>query len=614
MNPHVSPPERGPLRLCLVHPGAAPFPATWDALRAALRAAGHRVTLASPDARGIDVLDTDRPDAAPARVTPFAPDDLVGAPAERAAYLTYLWLAGEAFDAVIAPSRAAPLFYALLARAQGLDLGSTATVILVDGFTLLDRSRAQEMPRGVEDFARDEMERQSLPLADQLVFVDGTAESWVGDRAWRLGGPACCLPATDDDWRTLLHDAIERRRQAAVPEATEAAELPLVSVCIAHFNRATLLRLAIESVRRQDYPRVELVVVDDASDEPETVQALDAIADDLVRFGGRLVRHPANRYLGAARNTAVAHARGEYVLFLDDDDYAKPDQVSTLVRAALHTGADIVTSLFDRLPGDGPPGPDQPMAGRWLPVGDAPSVGLFTNLFGPATALFRKDSFQALGGFSTLRGVGSEDWELFARACFAGLNLQLVPRALFWYRITPNSMVQTANSHPGNMRGLTPYLERVPAPVRPALCFLQDAGQRLAAAVTRSSEMEKLLATCFTQIAELQAHIAKLEEHISDQQAHIARQEATFAATDAHARALHAALDDAHAHLRARQEALDAAQGALRETQDRNRHLCDELAALRLEASRASVPPEAEAPNGLGSLRRILRPRSAPKR
>jgi len=618
---HAPPTDHGPRRLCLIHPGTAPLPPAWEALRAALCEAGHRVTLASPDARGIDVTDADRPDAAPARITPFAPDHLVGAPAERAAYLTYLWLSEQAFDGVYAPAREAPVFYALLARAQGLDLQGTTAVILADGLTLLDRARAQEMPRGVDDLARDEMERQSLALADHLVFLDETVAAWVGDRGWRLGAPARGLPGSMGEWQALLRDTACRRPSPAAPRTSD---LPLVSVCIPHFNRAGLLRLAIESVRRQDYPRIELVVVDDSSDEPETVRALDAIAEDLARDGGRLLRHPANRYLGAARNTAAAAARGDYVLFLDDDDYAKPDQVSTLVRAALHTGADIVTSLFDRLPSDGPPAADQAMTGRWLAVGDAPSVGLFTNLFGPATALFRKTSFQALGGFTTMRGVGSEDWELFARACFAGMNLQLVPRALFWYRVTPHSMVQTASSHAGNMRGLAPYLERVPAAVRPGLCFAQDAGQRVATAVTRATEMERLLASCFEQITGLQAHITRQDQALAASQSHAQALHAALEEAHAHLRARQAALDEAHAHLRARQEALDDAHAQLHARQEaldlarveleaareRNQHLCEDVAALRAEESRrsAALAPEAR---GLG---RLLRPRGEPKR
>ncbi|MBN8872120.1 MAG: glycosyltransferase [Rhodospirillales bacterium] len=532
------------LRICLLHRGAAPFPDAWAELHAVAAEAGHEVTLARCDESGIERLDPGRPDGAAHRITPIEPDRLAGSRSARAAYQAYLWLAQERFDLVCASARAAPLFYALLARSQGLDLPATATLIWVDGLTLLDRARAEEMPHGIDDLADDEMERQSLALADCVIFLDSATQAWVTQRAWAT--QAATLPLADAGSLRAILDAAAQRQRNRPPAAADANDHPLVTVCVPHFNRIRLLRQAIESVQRQDYPNLELVVVDDASDDPTTVQGLDAMAASLAACGGRLVRHATNQYLGAARNTAVRHARGEYVLFLDDDDYAKPDQVSTLVRVARHTGADIVTSLFDRLPGDEPPTPDQPVLDRWLPLGNAPSLGVFTNLFGPATALIRTSAFASLGGFSTARGIGSEDWELFARATLSGMTLQLVPRALFWYRVTPGSMMQTASGYAGNLRGLAPYLSRVPEPLRLPLCFTQAAGQQLAEAHCRIAEMEKLLATCFEQIAGLQQHIVA--------------QDTELAAAHTHIGHLHAEVEGAHAHLRAWQAEFERAQ------------------------------------------------------
>lgn len=101
--------------------------------------------------------------------------------------------------------------------------------------------------------------------------------------------------------------------------ATDPAR-PLVSVVVPTFGRPEFLREAVESVLGQTYSHLELLVIDDCSPQPV---ALDDVRDDRLR----VVRHPRNLGPGAARNTGLAHARGEFVVFLDDDDRLLPDRV-----------------------------------------------------------------------------------------------------------------------------------------------------------------------------------------------------------------------------------------------------------------------------------------------
>ena len=106
---------------------------------------------------------------------------------------------------------------------------------------------------------------------------------------------------------------------------------PLVTVCITTFNRWHLLPLTVEGVCAQTHEALDIVVVDDCSETeapPEVVARLEA--DPRIR----LIRHPENRGLAAARNTAIEAAKGSYFTFCDDDDLWLPEYVAHFVEVA----------------------------------------------------------------------------------------------------------------------------------------------------------------------------------------------------------------------------------------------------------------------------------------
>ena len=97
---------------------------------------------------------------------------------------------------------------------------------------------------------------------------------------------------------------------------------PTVSVIIPTLNRAQLVHRAIQSVLKQTYEDLELIVVDDGSTD-DLAGSLSRIEDP--RF--RLVSHAENRGPAAARNTGISEALGQYVAFLDSDDYWLPNKL-----------------------------------------------------------------------------------------------------------------------------------------------------------------------------------------------------------------------------------------------------------------------------------------------
>lgn len=114
-----------------------------------------------------------------------------------------------------------------------------------------------------------------------------------------------------------------------------------VSLIIPVYNVADYLQQCLNSVEKQDYKYLQVIIVNDGSKDrsPE-------ICEEYVR------RHPQswilinqkNAGLSAARNTGLLHATGDYIAFLDSDDWIDPDFISTLVKSMEDSGADIVES------------------------------------------------------------------------------------------------------------------------------------------------------------------------------------------------------------------------------------------------------------------------------
>jgi len=235
-------------------------------------------------------------------------------------------------------------------------------------------------------------------------------------------------------------------------------ELPLVSVCITHHDRHHLLQQAIASIKSQTYPNIEVIIVDDGSVDEESHKYLDLIESDFNIRNWKIIRS-SNNYLGAARNLAAKHASGDFLLFMDDDNVAKPHEIETFLTAAVNTGADILTTPSDLVFNEEYPSPFRKMTHCWLPLGPDLNIASFNNCFGDANALIKKETFHSVGGFTEDYGLGHEDWEFFTKAVLKGHSLQLVPEPLFWYRVANSGMLLSGNKSRNNYRSFRPFME-----------------------------------------------------------------------------------------------------------------------------------------------------------
>ena len=106
--------------------------------------------------------------------------------------------------------------------------------------------------------------------------------------------------------------------------------MPLVTVGIACYNAADTVRRAVRGAMAQDWPALEVIVVDDASTDGSVAAAEAEIACSP---RARLVRHSENKGPAGSRNTILAHARGVFVAFMDDDDESLSGRIGAQVAA-----------------------------------------------------------------------------------------------------------------------------------------------------------------------------------------------------------------------------------------------------------------------------------------
>ncbi len=217
-----------------------------------------------------------------------------------------------------------------------------------------------------------------------------------------------------------------------------SASAPRVAVVIPCYGQAHFLAEAVESVCAQTYGDLEVVIVDDGSPD-DTAEVATRLAAEHAARPIRLIRQ-ANQGLPASRNNAIDSTSAEFIVPLDADDKLPPDYVQLKV-AALDARPDA--SIAD---GDHHTfGADRAL----IPHSPYDFVDLArTNRIGVA-AMFRRRAWQDVGGYNasmcTRNGFAYEDWDFWLGCAERGHFGVHVPRALFYYRVRPDSMFRNVN-------------------------------------------------------------------------------------------------------------------------------------------------------------------------
>ncbi|MGR5208781.1 glycosyltransferase family 2 protein [Vibrio sp. PNB23_22_7] len=117
-----------------------------------------------------------------------------------------------------------------------------------------------------------------------------------------------------------------------------------VTVVIPVYNRSHIVGRTLNSVAAQTYKNIEIIVVDDYSDDSLELQAILEEYDLNIKY----IRHETNMHGGAARNTGIEAATGEYIAFLDSDDLWAEDKIEQCVRKGVSEKEILYSKIEDR--------------------------------------------------------------------------------------------------------------------------------------------------------------------------------------------------------------------------------------------------------------------------
>ena len=118
----------------------------------------------------------------------------------------------------------------------------------------------------------------------------------------------------------------------------------MISIVVPVYNNKDRVKRSVESILNQTYQDIEIVMVDDGSTDGSGL-ICDQLAEEYPNVCK--VIHQKNMGVSVARNVAIENTHGEYIGFVDSDDYIEPDFLEKLVDAMERNDADIVVSYFN---------------------------------------------------------------------------------------------------------------------------------------------------------------------------------------------------------------------------------------------------------------------------
>lgn len=221
----------------------------------------------------------------------------------------------------------------------------------------------------------------------------------------------------------------------------------IVSVIIRVYNRTDFVCDAIKSLLDQTYEELEILVVDDGS----SINVGDFIKNKCPSPKIRVINKPHSG-LSATLNEGIRNARGDYLIFLDDDDILHPQMISTAFAAMKGAGVDMVTVGYKYF------GENAPLRNseQFLIPGKEKYLHVLMshNPFPINSVLIRSSVVRDEGYFDETM-EGCEDWDLWLRLVAKGIRMETVQKCLSFIRVhNKNASRNLVAMHLGRLKVL----------------------------------------------------------------------------------------------------------------------------------------------------------------
>lgn len=210
---------------------------------------------------------------------------------------------------------------------------------------------------------------------------------------------------------------------------------PKVSVVIPSFNCGQYIRRSVDSVRRQTYSNLEIIIVDDGSTDG-TQDIVQGIDDSRLRY-----IQQQNGGVAKARNTGILAATGEFIAYVDADDELDEHMVEICTACVQRTGADwCITDILEVIVSD------RDSANR-LKRSPVPETGarheILREDFVLSAPFFRRKTLIDVGLYDTQLRT-REDWDMSVRLIWAGYHYSYIAEPLYRYHIRADSLMRNS--------------------------------------------------------------------------------------------------------------------------------------------------------------------------
>lgn len=236
----------------------------------------------------------------------------------------------------------------------------------------------------------------------------------------------------------LNHRSKGERVSLTVPTLPQ----PLVTVAVAYYNLGKYLPDLLESLAKQTYDNLEVVVINDGSTEPESIRVFEVERHKYPQF--RFLSQN-NAGISPTRNRGLREAWGEYFIPMDADNIALPHMVESFVRS-IQRRPDVsaLTCCFLAFQETADLA-DKKYLFACRPLGGPHVLACYDNPYGDLNCIVRTADLRTVGGYECIPEMGGEDLEVYVKLVNAGYRIEVIPDYLFYYRHRADAVSKTTS-------------------------------------------------------------------------------------------------------------------------------------------------------------------------